>query len=134
MEKFMIYYEPITKEEEGDIKSFTYVAEPVENEYKVKVVEEFYSKDGTINKFKIKEMYKNVENIMEAIKTINFDLDIDNSKNEGLVIIKYGDKKIVSNNLDSVSTIIDMFKVKDILTLTAEEFVKMKNLKKLVSI
>lgn len=133
MEKFMIYYEPITKEKEGNIKSFTYVAEPIGNEYKLKVVEEIYSKEGNVNKLKVKEIYENVENVLKAIKSINFNLSIDTSKNEGLVIIKYGEKKIVANNLDSVSTIIDMFKIKDILTLTSEEFLNMKNLKKLVS-
>ena len=131
MEKFMIYYEPENNEKEGELKSFTYVAEPVGKEFKLKVVEEIYTNEGT-EKFKLKEMHNNLDEIFKKIKEINFNIKTNTKERDGVIIIKYGENKLVSNSLKSVSSIIDKFKVKELLNMTSKELLEIKNLKEFV--
>ena len=126
MEKFMIYYEPIAEEKEGNIKSFTYSVEPIDNEYKLKIVEEYYNEEGNINKIKVKNYKKNIKDILDKINSINFNIKIDSSDSKGLLIIKYGDNKIVSNNLKNVDSIISMFNINNYLNMNINELQKVK--------
>lgn len=131
MEKFMIYYEPENDEKEGELKSFTYVAEPVGQEFKLKVVEEIYTTEGT-EKFKVKEMHNNLDEIFNKIKEINFNIKTKTTERDGVIIIKYGENKLVANSLKSVASIIDKFKVKELLRMTSSELLEIKNLKEFV--
>lgn len=134
MEKFMIYYEPIIEEKEGNIKSFTYSIEPIENEYKLKIVEEYYNEEGTVSKIKIKEYDKNIKEIIDVINSINFDIKLDTSNSEGLVIIKYGEKKIISNSLTTVSSILNIFNINKFLQMNIKELQTVQNIKETVKI
>lgn len=122
MDKFKFYYEP---KGEFDIKSFTISIEEDENKrYKVKVLKEIFE-NGEVRKIKIKEVYDEIEKILEKINSIDFDKER-NKNGENPVVVKYGEKRIETNSLDEISDICDLFKVNELLSNYIEEIDNIK--------
>lgn len=128
MERFQIYFK--MKNKNVHILTITRVDEET-NTYKLKKILEVYnSKNGTIEKHKIKEFKIGVDEIKQKIEKIDFNrkvtpvIDYDKPYCQ----ISYGDKKIQTSEILEIKDFLDIFNFMEIIEISKNEYGKVKNI------
>ena len=128
MEKFQIY---LKDRPGGDVTTLSISRiDTTTNTYKLKVVKEGYnSKTNSYEKNKINEFHIGADEVVDKIKRIDFKKDSNTTNiEERYCEITLDGKKIISNDVESLKTYLDMFDFLDIVQISKNEYKNIKDL------